>query len=160
MAAPRIGRICTQQGIWLQTDPLWFPRRTSLMQVCLHRWFRRVIRQDGNDSRLDWCKLYYSSTRAIPGFITVDFLVSGPQTSMSTVRAALAVLEEVARERQALAILAHVGNSRISDRILLRWGWEPHAARLGKHHWIKRFYDGYPQSNVQRYLASAPQEGQ
>ncbi len=126
------------------------------MQLFLHRLLRARKRVDATDARTDLCQLYYSSTRAKPGFITVDFLVSGPKTSVTTIRAALVVLDEIARERQAIAIFANIGNSRISERILLRWGWQPHAERLGKHHWIKRFYDGYPESNVQRYLASPP----
>ncbi|MGV3486536.1 MAG: hypothetical protein ACO1RT_19115, partial [Planctomycetaceae bacterium] len=78
---------------------------------------------------------------------------SGPGTQLGTFRGACQVLDEVARLREAVAILAHVSTDAISDRLLLRWGWEPHASNLDGRHWIKRFYNGYRPLDVERYVS-------
>jgi hypothetical protein len=96
--------------------------------------------------------------------MVVDYIQSGPLTQLATLRGACQLLDEVARLRQSVAILAHVSTEAISDRLLQRWGWEPHAGQLQGRHWIKRFYNGYPKVDIDRYLprpdcvtAAAPQ---
>jgi hypothetical protein len=61
------------------------------------------------------------------------------------------MLDEVARVREAVAIFAHVSTEAISDRLLERWGWEPHTKMRGRH-WVKRFYNGYAENDISRYL--------
>lgn len=117
-------------------DPLWMPRRFTIWRV-----WRDSRRRTGSD---DTCVLYYRATRSTPGYLTLDYVRSGPRTTFRSFRRALLVLDEIAQLRQSVAIFAHVSTSAISDRLLCRWGWEQHAARLGGRHWIKRFYDGYP----------------
>jgi hypothetical protein len=44
------------------------------------------------------------------------------------------------------AILAEVTNAAISDRALIRFGWQTHLEHSRHRHWIKRFYGKYPTS--------------
>jgi hypothetical protein len=36
--------------------------------------------------------------------------------------------------------------------LLQRQGWERHLQHWSGRHWIRRFYDGYPDSGIERYL--------
>jgi hypothetical protein len=63
-------------------------------------------------------------------------------------------LDEIARIRGAVAIVAHVTNGSISDRLLQRFGWQQHLEHWQGRHWIRRFYDGYPETSVGRYLTA------
>jgi hypothetical protein len=56
------------------------------------------------------------------------------------------VLDEIARIKRSDAILAHVSNPQISDRLMWRWGWERHLVQSSKRQFIKRFYGVYPES--------------
>lgn len=143
LAPPRIGRVLVRQGRFQSLDPLWISRRKSLSQVWWHKRHRRA----GSDK----FELYYTATRRPQGFVTVDFIYSGQAAGLSSLFGALAVLDVIAQSREALAIVAHIGNRRISQRLLRRCGWEPHAANLGENHWIKRFYAGYPRIDLQAY---------
>jgi hypothetical protein len=53
------------------------------------------------------------------------------------------MLDEIARIKGAHAIVCHVTNGRISDRLLRRWGWEAHCLNWKGRHFIKRFYGRY-----------------
>lgn len=140
ITAPRCGRIIIQRGALRQIDRLRLPRRFTISRVWIDSYFRT-----GSE---DTCTLYYSGTRATPGYLTLDYVRSGTRTTFQTFRQALIVLDRIARLRQSVAIFAHVGTSAISDRLLCRWGWQQHAARLGGRQWIKRFYDGYPEHSI------------
>lgn len=111
-------------------------------------WFQSRLRSGVRDQ----CILDYRSART-GGFIVVDYIRTGPNTQLATLRGACQMLDEVARLRQAVAILAHVSTDAFSDRLLIRWGWQPHAQRMTGRHWIKRFYNGYPAVDVERYTA-------
>ncbi len=94
--------------------------------------------------RADRCVLDFHRPWGSPGFLTLDYVRSGPGTSFKSFRRAVAALDEVARIQSSLAIVAHVSTSSISDRLLTRWGWEQHCLQWKGRHWIKRFYDGHP----------------
>jgi len=98
----------------------------------------------------DQCILDYRASR-LDGFMVLEFIQSGPSTQLATFRGACQILDEVAKLRRAVAILAHVSTDAITDRLLRRWGWEPHAGNLSGRHWIKRFYDGYHHVDLDRY---------
>ncbi len=121
-------------------------RRIAAPASIARVWFQTRFRPGRNDE----CILDYRSSR-LGGFIVLDYVRSGPATRFATFRGACQMLDEVARQRQAVAIFAHVSTDAISDRLLLRWGWEPHANKLRGRHWIKRFYDGYPIVDLDRY---------
>ncbi|MBI3837424.1 MAG: hypothetical protein HY288_05770 [Planctomycetia bacterium] len=92
----------------------------------------------------DRCWLYYNQPRAFPNFLALRYVVSQRECTLATFRRALVVLDEVARVKQTDAILCDAWNLRISDRLLARWGWEPHKPSRWHRHFIKRFYGVYP----------------
>ncbi len=114
-----------------------FPKLISLPGVRLDEWLCHGRRQG------DRCWLYYNQPLSCPSFLALVHVVSTAGTSYRTFRRAVGVLDEIARIKQSDAIVCHVANGRISDRLLHRWGWEPHAPRLRGRNFIKRFYGRY-----------------
>jgi hypothetical protein len=133
---PRCGKVVVVDGQLTAVRRRWWPGKASSLRI----WFDSNFRH----SRGDCCILHYSGSRAQPGYLTVDYIRSHQGTTLQTLRGSLLVLDQIASQRQAVAIFAHVGTSAISDRLLRRWGWEPHAGRIAGRHWIKRFYEGFP----------------
>lgn len=140
----RSGRVEMRGGQFVCVRPLWFPARASIAQV----WFQSHWRRGEPDQ----CLLDYHQPLGSPGFLVLDYVHSGPETRLATFRGALEVLDEIARLRGTLAIVAHVSTHAISDRLLTRWGWQQHMHHRTGRHWIKRFYDGYPDSRLAAYL--------
>ena len=99
----------------------------------------------------DICWLDYHQPLGMPGFLTLDYFRSGKAAGYKTFVGACHVLDEIARIRGASAIVAHVRNGNISDRLLTRLGWQQHQLHWSGRHWIRRFYDGYPDSVLHRY---------
>ena len=107
------------------------------------------IKYGRTDDDLVW--LDYHQPLGIPRFLTLDYVRSGTQAGYRSFLAAINLLNEIARIRSAQAIVAHVSNGKISDRFLRRQGWQQHMNDWNGRHWIRRFYDGYPQSTLHRY---------
>ena len=82
----------------------------------------------------------------MPAFLTLDYIRSGKTAGYKTFVGACYLLDEIARIRGASAIVAHVSNGSLE-----RLGWQQHMNKRSGRHWIKRFYDGYPTSCLQRY---------
>ncbi len=108
----------------------------NLLTVAIDSRLRRIER--------DVCELYYHESRWAPGFLTLDYIRSGPDTTLSTFYAATLVLDEIARLKKSSAIVANVTNSRISERLMERWNWQRHCLGWFGRHYIKRFYGQYP----------------
>lgn len=121
-------------GIWLRPWPKWISLPESTV---LGRGFHR--RREGNH-----CWLYYNQPRGHSSYLTLKYVLSARDTTLSTFRGALTVLDEIARIKGSDALLCDASNLRISDRLLARWGWEPHLASRWHRHHIKRFYGDYP----------------
>jgi hypothetical protein len=138
------GRITMRNGKLVSVRRRQFYMPASIARV----WFQARFKPGNRDQ----CTLDYRCNR-IGGFMVVEFIQSGPSTQLATLRGACQILDEIARLRQSVAILAHVSTSAISDRLLKRWGWEPHAGTLSGRHWIKRFYSGYRSIDLDRYHA-------
>ena len=92
----------------------------------------------------DRCLLYYNQPWRYPNFVALKYVVSSHGTSYATIHAALKTLDEVARLKQTDALLCDAANSRISDRLMCRFGWEPHKPQRWHRNYIKRFYGHYP----------------
>lgn len=92
----------------------------------------------------DRCLLYYNQPRSCPNYLALRYVVTTMGTCYSTVRAAIATLDAIAAEKRIDAILCDVAHSRISDRSLLRHGWEKHKPQRWHRNFIKRFYGTYP----------------
>lgn len=138
------GEIRMSGGKLLDIRCGFFARRASVARVWMESRFRSQSR--------DHCALYYHSP-LLSRYLTLDFILAGPQTCLSTVRGACEMLDEVARLRGAVAIFAHVSTTKISDRLLMRLGWQRHLLSSSGRHWVKRFYDGYPDHDLHRYLS-------
>jgi len=96
----------------------------------------------------DRCLLFYNQPRRFPNFLALRYVVSTPRTRLVTFRTALNVLDIIARIKRTDALLCDVANTRISDRLLARWGWESHKPQWLHRNFIKRFYGEYPQVGV------------
>lgn len=136
LTARRAGCIVTELGRLRGVYGRWWPYAGNHVQMLWDMRFRRLSS--------DRCELYYHAPLGSPGFLTLAYIRSGPATSLSTAYAATLILDEIARLKQANAIVCHVTNERIRDRLLLRWGWQTHCPQWSGRHFIKRFYDHYP----------------
>lgn len=92
----------------------------------------------------DRCLLYYNQPRRQPNFLALRYIVSTAGTSYRTFRAALIALDAVAELKGTDAIVCDAANMRISDRLLSRFGWEPHKPQRWHRNFIRRFYGTYP----------------
>ncbi len=124
------------------------PRRVSVARVW---WDSRHRSRDD-----DQCTLDYHGP-LLGGYLSLDYIASGRGTRLATMLGACQLLDEIARIREAVAIFAHVSTTAISDRLLIRYGWQRHLPSLPGRHWVKRFYDGYPEIDVRRYLPAERQ---
>lgn len=119
-----------------------WPKLVSLWEPAL-RGERFHRRHEG-----DRCWLYYNQPRRFPGFLALTYVLSTRQCRLATFRGALAVLDQIAELKGTDAILCDAANSRISDRLLTRWGWQPHCPARWHRNFIKRFYGEYPQPEI------------
>lgn len=129
--------VCDEQlvGIWLRP----WPKVISLPEISfLGRGFHQ--RRPGNHS---W--LYYNQPRQHSNYLVLKYVLSARDTTLNTFRGALTILDEIARMKRSDALLCDASNMRISDRLLARWGWEPHLSSRWHRNHIKRFYGDYPQ---------------
>lgn len=140
----RCGQIVTDAGKLVTIRHRPWPCAGSVAQVWLHA---RVTRW--NDDR---CVLDYHQPLGMRGVLTVDLIRSGERAQYQTFSAAVHLLDEVARIRKCKALVANVSNASLSDRLMTRFGWERHLEHWPGRHWIKRFYDGYPPSRLDRYV--------
>ena len=124
----------------------------GLVAVHLRRWPKLIswpeIWLTGDDyharGEADRCFLYYNQPRRFPNFLALKYIVSTRGASYATFRAALAALDRLAELKGTDALLCDVANTRLSDRLLARLGWAPHAPRRWRRNFIKRFYGVYP----------------
>ena len=91
----------------------------------------------------DHCRLYYNQPLTASSFLALKYVVSTPATSYATFKAALNVLDTIAELKKSDAIVCDAANSRISDRLLARLGWEAHCPQRWHRNFIKRFYGHY-----------------
>ena len=92
----------------------------------------------------DHCRLFYNQPLHHRNYLTLSYIESTFQTSWKSVSRSLRVLDRVAFFKQSDAILTEVSNPGVSDRLMLRLGWERHLLQAGKRHFIKRFYGKFP----------------
>jgi hypothetical protein len=92
----------------------------------------------------DRCLLYYNQPRRLPNFLALRYIVSTSGTSYRTFRAALVVLDRIAELKGIDAMVCDAANARLSDRLMARFGWEPHKPQRWHRNFIRRFYGVYP----------------
>jgi hypothetical protein len=91
----------------------------------------------------DRCLLYYNQPRRFSNFLALKYIVSTRGTSYATSRAALDALDKLAELKKTDAILCDAANTRLSDRLLARFGWAAHKPQRWRRNFIKRFYGVY-----------------
>lgn len=136
LARRRQGRIVVENGRLEGISGRWWPYQGTL----LHAWYDQRFRNFPRDR----CELFYHAPFRSGAFLTLDYVRSGPKTTLSTFYAATLVLDEIARLKETGALVCQVTNDRIRDRLMKRWGWEAHCDHMAGRNFIKRFYDGYP----------------
>ena len=132
----RAGVIIAEEGDLRAVKRRWFGKRKSYLGVHLagrleHAWFPG-----------DVCRLFYHQPFSTPDFLTLSYVVSGRDCRFATFRRAVRVLDEIAELKGTWAIVCHLSNRRISDRLLQRWGWTEHCLNMRGRHYIKRFSNG------------------
>jgi hypothetical protein len=145
------GMIETRDGKLAAVYLRRLPKVISAIEIELlgHRWHSR---RPG-----DQCLLYYNQPRSLPNYLALKYVVSWRDCTLATFQRALQVLDDIARIKRTDAIVCDVWNDRISDRLLQRWGWEPHLPKRWHRNFIKRFYGTYPEPSVEmRRFASQP----
>lgn len=90
------------------------------------------------------CLLYFSQPVFHRNFLTLNYVVTNWKTSMKTLVLGLSILDQIAQIKKSDALVCEVTNSRISNRVMRRYGWEEQGIHARRRHWIKRFYGNYP----------------
>lgn len=127
-----------------------FPKLVSLADCIL--WGERYHRcRPGNR-----CLVYYNQPRGFGNFLALVYGLSARHTTLATFRRALGVLDQIAQLKGTDALLCDAANTRISDRLLARCGWEPHKPERWHRHFIKRFYGRYPPPQVDGHPLTSP----
>lgn len=129
------GHIVVEHSRLVAIYARWWPYFGNLLQAACDQRCRH---------QMDRCELYFHVPWTAPHFLTLSYIRSGIKTTPATVMAACKVLEEIAKLKNSVAIVSHITNDRISDRVMERWGWETHCPSLPGRHFIKRFYGKYP----------------
>ncbi len=92
----------------------------------------------------DRCYLYFNQPRRYSNFLALKYIVSTHGASYASLRAAVEALDRLAELKRIDALLCDAANTRISDRLLRRFGWAPHKPQRWRRNFIKRFYGAYP----------------
>lgn len=130
LSAWRSGLIFSQAGELRSVFGRWWQFPASLAHVWLHRRWRSLPS--------DQCFLHYTRPRSSPGFVSLRYICSGPKTKLATVHRAMVTLDEIALTLDAYAIVCCASNPRLSEKLMLRWGYHRHAHSLPGFHYIKR----------------------
>lgn len=134
----RHGVIEIRAGRLHAVRPMLVARRATFLDHWWGLWRHR------HAAPRDCVRCWFHHPASAPRYLALAYVVSWPGTRLASFRLALRVLDEIARLRQVDAIVCDVANSRISDRLLARWGWTPHAPQRWHRNYIKRFYGNYP----------------
>lgn len=135
----RYGVIVTRLGKFQAIQFRPWPKIISVAEVRF--WGSR--RQERAPA--DECLLYYNQPLQHSNYLTLAYIHTSWATPYRTLLAAVRILDQVAEIKRSDAILCHVTNPRISDRLLRRFGGERHLEQSSRRHWIKRFYGAYGQ---------------
>jgi hypothetical protein len=146
----RYGMIDVRDGELFRVRLRPFPKVVSIAEV--------LFTGRGYHARVggDRCLLFYNQPRRFSNFIALKYVLSSRDTTLASFHGALVVLDEIARIKGTDALLCDVSNFRISDRLLRRWGWEPHRPSRWRRHHIKRFYGTYPDNAGSTVLPPRP----
>jgi hypothetical protein len=135
-AASTCGRIVSLWGRVERIEARKIPHWGSRLQSLWDSRFPAMI--------ADRCEIYYHLTSGAPAYLTLSYLRTSRSTRYATIHVGLLALDEVAKRLGVNAIVCHVTNQAISDRLMKRLGWQRHCLHWKGRHFIKRFYGEYP----------------
>lgn len=155
LRARRFGVIEVANGCFQQIRLRPWPKAVSAWEVWWSNARRGAVPTKGvpakgvmpdtvSHQRQDRCRLFYNQPWGHGNFLALRYVESWPGTRFGSFWLAVRLLDEIARIKESDALLCDVANVRISDRLLARWGWEPHLQQRWHRHFIKRFYGEYP----------------
>ena len=124
------GELELSNGELLGIYPRWWPKLASQWESFHDNYLRNLP--------ADFCRVYYAFPRRTPGFMSVLYARSGPNTQYKTLYKAVVVTDEIAKLRNSDAIVCQTISPRASERLMNRWGYVRHAFDLGDNHYIKR----------------------
>ena len=124
------GELELSDGNLIGIYPRWWPRIASQWEAFQDSYIRTL--------RADFCRAYYAFPRRAPGFMSVLYAKSGPNTQYKTLYRAVLVIDEIARLKDADAIVCQTISSRASERLMNRCGYVRPAQSVGENHSIKR----------------------
>ena len=93
----------------------------------------------------DRVQLFYNQPIGHRNFLALKYVVSTIETRWRSVAIALSVLDWIAMLKRSDAIVCELSNSRLSHRLMERYGWESHVKEARRDHYIKRLYGQYPE---------------
>jgi hypothetical protein len=138
LRARRHGVIETVGGEFRAVHLRAWPKLVSLPEL----WPQGTRYHAGGEA--DRCLLYFNQPWRTPNFLALKYVVSTAGTSYRTTRAALTVLDAIAAIKRTDAIVCDAANMRLSERLMARFGWEPHKPQRWHRNYIRRFYGIYP----------------
>ncbi len=124
------GELEISDGKLIRIRPRWWPKVGSEWESIQDSYIRTLPD--------DLLRTYYAFPWRTPGFLSVLYACSGPNTQYKTLLRAVLVMDEIAHLRNAKAIVCQTVTARASERLMNRWGYVRHAASLGDNHYIKR----------------------
>jgi len=133
LQACNYGEVLLSHGELVAIYPRWWPKIASRWEAIQHTLLRSLPE--------DVCRAYYAFPRRAPGYMTVIYAHSGPNTHYRTLYRGVKVMEDIARLRNTKAMVCESVNARVDERLLNRWGYVKHAVSLGGNHYIKRLRD-------------------
>jgi hypothetical protein len=98
--------------------------------------------------KADRCLLYYNQPWRMRNYLALKYIVSTTGTRYPTACAAMKVLDAIAELKQIDAIVCDAANLRITDRLMKRFGYEPHKPQRWHRNFIRRFYGSYPATQL------------
>jgi hypothetical protein len=147
--ARRYGVIETVGGKFHSLHLRPWPKLVSLPEI----WPQGSRYHAGGEA--DRCLLFYNQPRRMPNFMALKYIVSTAGTSYATFRAALKTLDAIAELKRIDAMVCDAGNARLSDRLMARFGWEPHKPQRWHRNYIRRFYGQYPTADSDAVSAAS-----
>ena len=130
LQAIRYAEVVLRKGHFVAIYPRWWPRIASHWDAWKDSYLRPLNREE--------CRVYYSFPMGSPDYMAINYVVAGPSTSYSTLMRAMMTINTIATSRNASGIVCQATNSRLTERLMSRWGFEKHALSLGDDHYIKR----------------------
>ena len=126
----RYGEIELSNGSLVAIYRRWWPRIGSQWEACQDSYIRTLP--------ADSCRAYFAFPVRAPGYMTVLYARGGPNMQYKTIYQAVLAMDEIAKLRDSKAIVCQVISERGTERLMNRWGYVRHAAKLRDNHYIKR----------------------